>query len=85
MFERWLHREIVPAIHEKDIETVIRQLGLFDKINSREYSCSQCGESINLNNIQCIYKENDEVKICCDNIDCYKAVLDKREQQINEH
>ncbi len=78
MFERWLQREKIPALHENDVERLIIQLGLYDKIESGELSCSQCGKRININNIQCIYRDSDELKFCCDNLDCYKALLNKR-------
>ena len=78
MFERWHKRDIVHAIHEKDIEKVITELGLLERITSCELLCSECGEPININNIECLYLQNDEIKVCCDNIKCFKAILERR-------
>ena len=70
MFERWLKRDEVHAIQEKDIERVITELGLLEKITSGDLLCSECGEPVSIDNIECLYKQNDEIKVCCEKIKC---------------
>lgn len=80
MFERWLQRDKVHAIHEKDMEKVIRELGLSENILSGELLCSECGKQINIESIQCIYMQDEDLKICCNGTDCYKSLMDRRKR-----
>ena len=75
MLERWFRRDKVHAVHVDHLYTVINELGLLDKITAGEIFCSECGKPVTLDNIQCIYKQNDEIQICCDNINCCKSIL----------
>ena len=80
MFERWLQRDKVHAIHEQDMETIVRELGLFEKIISGEILCSECGGKVNIDSIQFIYMQDEDIKICCNATDCYKSLMDRRKR-----
>lgn len=77
MLERWLHREKIKAIHKKDLESILSHLGILDNISAGKVQCSKCGKVITIDNIQCILLENDEIKLCCNNLDCYKSIIFK--------
>lgn len=79
MLERWLHREKVPAIHERDLEPIISELGLYEKISRGELYCSICKASLTLDTIGCIYMQKEEIKICCNKSSCYEHVLKEKE------
>ncbi|MFC1866350.1 hypothetical protein ACFLYB_06535 [Chloroflexota bacterium] len=81
MFERWLQRDKIHAIQEKDMENVIRELGLFEKIISGEILCSECKKQINIEGIQCIYMQDDNVNVCCGDAPCYKSLLGRTGDQ----
>lgn len=78
MSRRWKKREEVHAIHKRDLESILKDLGLFDKISSGSISCSICSKSITLDNLQCLFTEEDQIKFCCTNVDCYRLVLSKK-------
>lgn len=84
MLERWINRKKIPAIHERDIESIIRDLGLYDKIAMGEVNCSICGEKIRMDNILGIYMEEEEIILCCDKGQCCEVVLGKRDRIDNE-
>lgn len=75
MLERWLQREKVPAIHKRDLESVLRDLGLFDELLAGSLSCAMCGTPITLDTLLCLFMEENEIRLCCSNFECYQRVL----------
>jgi len=78
MQKRWLKRENVHAIHKRDLETILKDLRLYEKILSESVSCSICGSPINLGNLQCLFMEENQIKFCCTNLKCYNTILLKK-------
>ncbi len=76
MFERWRQRLNVPAFLDSDIEKIVRELGLYEKISSGELLCSQCQKPVSIDNIQCFYMHEDKLQVCCNKIPCFKAVIE---------
>lgn len=75
MLRRWLHREKVRAIHEHDLERIVKELGLLDNLIAGSLVCSMCGSPLSLDTIQCLYMEENEVKFCCTRTNCYERLL----------
>lgn len=75
MLRRWLQREKVHAIHERDLETILGDLGLLDQISAGELRCSVCGSPLSLRTIQCLYMEEDKIRLCCTAASCYQRLL----------
>jgi len=61
---------IVKAIHDSDLERVLRRLGLYEKLVRGELKCAICGRPLTLENLGGLYKENGEVKLVCNRIEC---------------
>lgn len=78
MLERWLHREKIPAIHERNLESILRELGLYEKISTGEMHCSICGVPLTIDTIGCLYMQEDDIKICCNKSGCCEHVLKER-------
>lgn len=79
MLKRWLQRERVHAIHKRDLKSVLRDIGLLDDLQGGSLSCAVCAKPITLDTLQCLFMEEDQVKLCCDNGKCYQKILSKRE------
>ena len=75
MLRRWLQRETINAIDRDDVEEILVDMGIMDKINSGEIHCEICGTVITMENIQCLYTEENVIKICCSNTDCYGVIV----------
>lgn len=75
MLRRWLQREKVHAIHERDLESILTDLGLLNEILAGSLCCSICGSPLTLDTIQCLYMEENKVKLCCTRTDCYERLL----------
>ncbi len=61
---------IVKAIHDSDLERVLRKLGLYEKLVRGEFRCAVCGRPLTLENLGGLYRENGEVKLVCNRIEC---------------
>jgi hypothetical protein len=78
MSKRWLQPEIVHAIHRRDMESILIDLGLFDALLAGSLSCGICGRVLTLDTLQCLYLEESEIRLCCTNVECYVRVVSER-------
>lgn len=78
MLERWLQREKVHAIHKRDLVSVIEGLGLLEELMAGSLCCDICGAPIALDTLQCLFMEDNQVRLCCTNVECYKRVLSEK-------
>lgn len=75
MLRRWTQRERVHAIHERDLESILTDLGLLDEILAGSLYCSLCDSPLTLDTIQCLYMDEDNIRLCCTRVDCYERLL----------
>ena len=57
----------IPAIHDKDLLLILKELDLLDEINDKKIKCSNCDEVITIENIGALKKENNQISLICDN------------------
>lgn len=84
MDKGWTIQEQVHAIHIRDLEKNLRDLGLLEKINDGTIGCFNCGEKLEIQNIQCLFMEKDQIKVCCSKVDCFENVLLSKQEGENE-
>jgi len=70
-----LKRKVLPAVHEHDLERLLSSLDLLEAVRSGKVKCAICGDRVDLNNFQCVYAEDEEIKVCCSKLPCYRQVL----------
>lgn len=75
MIEKWRNRLKIPAVHDRDLESVLNDLGVLDKVSSGELLCSVCGAPLTLDTIECLYMQGTELKFCCQKVECCEVVL----------
>jgi len=61
---------VVKAIHDTDLEEVLKKLKLYDRLLRGEFKCAICGCPLTLENLGGLYRENGEVKLACERIQC---------------
>ncbi len=81
MLKRWTNKQRVPAIHKRDLEAILMQLGILERLKEGALRCAECGNPVTLDNIQCLYMENNEIKLCCSNMNCYKTIITKKDNK----
>jgi len=68
----------ITAVHERELERVLKRLGLLEKVERGEMKCPFCDRVLTINCIGAI-APLDGVKLVCDNPKCiYRAVLGTR-------
>jgi hypothetical protein len=81
MLEKWHDRLKIPAIHDHDLETVLNDLGILDKVTSGEVLCSVCGAPLTLDTIECLYMQGTELKLCCQKVECCELAINTTESK----
>lgn len=61
---------VIKAIHDSDLERILKKLGLYEKLVKGELRCAVCGRSLTFENLGGLYRENGEVKLVCNRVEC---------------
>ena len=59
------------AVHDRDIKEFLEDLNVLNKISNGEITCPECDCTITLENLGFIIMHGKDIKICCDNIECF--------------
>jgi len=76
---RWQKRTAVKAVHEDDLESLLRSLQLFDSVVRGEVSCVACGSPVTLSSLGTIYSREGRVFIVCSAPACCAQALEGRD------
>lgn len=60
----------ISAVFDKDLEKVLRDLGLYDQLVAGEIKCIFCGSVITLSNLEFIFSKNGRIVISCNSSKC---------------
>ncbi|MCP5481005.1 MAG: hypothetical protein H7A21_06210 [Spirochaetales bacterium] len=69
----------ISAIYDPDFETLLNQWGLLAKLQQGGLKCSICKTILTQETISAIYSDSGSIKFVCDEPDCIKAFLAKKE------
>jgi len=72
------------AVHDRDLKQFLTELKLLDKVLKGEIKCPECDCVIALENIGFITFSKGEVKICCDDIECFYKLRTKYRRKKRE-
>ena len=64
------------AIHEKELEDLLRNLGLMDEIKAGNVLCNFCEKKITVENLQSVFPLEGKIVFCCEDIRCYQHALE---------
>jgi len=64
----------VKAVYDQDLEQVLKQLGIFDKLIAGEVNCAVCKSHVDLDNLGAIFPRGEDIKVSCDNDKCIRIV-----------
>lgn len=68
---------VIKAVHDVDLERILRKLGLYEKLVEGRLHCSICGRRLSLENLGGIYRDGDAVKLVCNRIECLVYAAEK--------
>ena len=66
MTEKRIH-----AVHDRDLENLLRSLKLLDDLRAGKIKCSECDCIISEENLGFLYPYAGEIRVCCDKPDCF--------------
>ena len=71
----------IHAVHEYDIEGLLKSLELWDDLISGKLNCDICGCKIDKTNFGGIFPLDNEIKFYCEKTECYHQVLMKKSKK----
>lgn len=66
----------IKAVHDKDLETVLKNLNILDDINHGKKKCKFCDCIINIANLQALFPESGDIKLVCEKAECIKKMYE---------
>jgi hypothetical protein len=63
-------KDEMQAVHDDDLIDFLKSLGVYEDILAGKEKCFFCSTVISLDNIQCVFPYDNEIKFCCINDDC---------------
>jgi len=64
----------VKAVYDGDLEQVLADLGILDKLIAGDLNCAVCACQVDLDNLGTIFPDGDEVRVSCDNDRCVRII-----------
>ena len=65
------------AVYDRDLEQILANLGILDKLIAGELRCAVCGCQVDLDNLGTIFPHGDEVGVCCDSDRCVRTITNQ--------
>ena len=84
MLKRWINHQLVHAVHIRDLENNLSELGILEDIQEGHLRCFNCDSRVELHDIQCLFMVSGVTKICCSKTDCFGAVLLSSKDALDE-
>lgn len=63
------------AVHDKDLESLLSSLGVYEDVIHQKYRCLFCDDIITLDNIDSIVPHEGSVKFTCDKPECHLKLI----------
>ncbi len=60
----------VKAVHERDLDKLLQQLGIKERFDASEMKCKFCGTVVTLDNLYSVLPQSGTVHLICNLSDC---------------
>ena len=67
----------VKVVYDQDLERVLANLGILDKLIAGELTCAVCGCEVDLDNLGALIADGDNVGVSCDSDRCIRVITAK--------
>lgn len=71
----------INAVHDNDLKDLLKNLGLWDKLQEGKHKCKFTGTVITLDNLHSIFPESGDIKLVCNTPEAIKRLS----EYINDH
>lgn len=65
----------IRAVHERDLEGLLKSLNLLESLRTGKVKCAECQCEVTEKNLGFIYPFKGEIRVCCDNLECFYEVM----------
>jgi hypothetical protein len=63
------------AVFEDDLSRFLESLEILEPLKNGEMLCAFCGKEVNLNNFSSVFPQENDIKVCCDEWQCYNQLM----------
>jgi hypothetical protein len=70
-----MEKRILKAVHDDDLEAVLKALGLYGDLVQGKISCAFCRDTVSWDNLHSIIPDSGAVKCGCSRPECVKRLL----------
>ena len=71
----------IKAVHQRDLECLLRSLGVYNSVCGKTETCFFCHEIISEETISAVFPFEDSVCFCCENPVCCSALIDLESEE----
>lgn len=64
----------IKAVWDSDLEALLRNFGILEKLLAEEVNCKVCRRMVNLENLGTIVKDDKSIAVTCDDATCITKV-----------
>ena len=68
-------RETLKAVHDDDLNELLRSLNIYNDFLNKKMKCAFCGYSVTYDNLHSLYPDSGSVKLCCNKPQCVNSLL----------
>jgi hypothetical protein len=76
-----LERNGLRAVHERDLLTYARSLGIYDQGSRTVGRCKFCGDDVSIDHVAAVFPLGGAIKVACDKSSCRDDFLEAIRQQ----
>jgi len=69
-----LTKEKIKAVHDKDLDKILKGLGILGKFKAGKLECNFCKSLITFNNLHSIFPQSGTIKLVCDSPKCVRKL-----------
>ena len=69
-----MQRNTIKAIHDDDLEDLLKELNVYDDFISQKLKCIFCDTVVTSDNLHSLFPEYNYIRFCCDKPECIKKL-----------
>ena len=73
--EHAVEKNILKAVHDDDLEGVLKGLGILGDFNNQRLKCAFCGDLITWDNLHSLFPDSGAIKCACSKPACVKELF----------
>lgn len=66
----------IKAVHDDDLEGLLKSLDVYDDVIQGKAKCYFCGNTITMENLECVFPIERSIQFCCSRKECYSQLLE---------